>query len=301
MAKIKTKKPNEIILNYLRLFRSKQWLKNLSILIGPLASGVFFEPTIVWRVLFTILGFSLISSFVYIVNDLVDIEFDRKHELKRNRPIASGKISKKASKISAGILSTTGFAVLNSVSFAVLVVGALYAVNSLVYSFKLKRIPVLDVMAVSIGFILRGIVGVLCIPDVPTVWFFLLSLFASLLLVSGKRFSEINTIDSVGPTRQVLDLYSANYLKFVIDFSSAGLITSYGLMAFDKSSQFDSISSRLLLQFSIIPFLITLMLLVYSIYQNKAEVPEDFIFDRKVLLFSFIWLFTFTAGIYLVA
>lgn len=301
MPKVKSKVSIEIVLDYLRLFRYRQWSKNLAVLVGPLASGVFFNPSVAWSATLTFCGFSLISSFVYIVNDLVDIEFDRQHGLKKNRPLASEKISKKNGKISAGIVFSLGFLLLNFVSFPVLMVGVVYVLNSLVYSFKLKKIPVLDVVAVSFGFILRGLAGVLCIPDVPTVWFFLLSLFASLLLISGKRFSELNTIPSAGPTRQVLELYSADYLKFIIDFSSAGLITSYGLMAFARSTEFDSLFSQLLIQFSVIPFLITLMLLVLAIYQNKGEVPENFIFDKKVLLFSFVWLLTFMAGIYLVA
>ena len=283
----------------LRATRPKQWIKNLAVFVGPFSSGFFFNDGVILRTLITSVGFVLVSGATYIMNDLSDLESDKLHPVKKFRPIASGSLSPFVARILMITLLFSGFLLLYFVNASVLVIGVTYYVINIFYTHGLKDLYVFEMLAVALGFVLRGLAGVYAIPDVPNVWFILLALFGSLLLVAGKRSGEIQVHENAIEMRKSLSMYSTGYLQFVRDFSAAGLITAYGLMTFEKSASYSEVG-RMFTQISLLPFLAVIMLLVYKIDKGQGEDPSDFVV-RDPALFSLVvlWLCCFGFGVYL--
>src|SRR5690606_30357155 len=136
---------------------------------------------------------------------------------------------------------------------------------------------------------LRALAGVFAVPAAPSVWFNLLTLFGSLLLVSGKRSGERAEVGTDGSTRRVQTRYTDSYLQFVREFSAAGLLMAYGLMAYQKSEVANG-AAEVALQVSIIPFLATIMLLVQRMDSGGGGTPEDLVLhDHAIQAAGAIW------------
>lgn len=280
--------------------RPRQWVKNAFVWAGPVASGQLFEQGVLLRVLITFIAFILLSGATYLVNDIRDVDADRAHPTKRFRPIAAGEVSVRTATVTAVALVAIGLAAMWWVNPTVFVVGVVYLTMTAAYSFGLKNVVVVDLLIVAMGFVLRGLAGVFATPDRPTVWFILLALFGSLLLVSGKRSGEIAEHGRGADTRSVLGGYSDSYLQFVREFAAAGSVMAYSLMAFDRSDELGDGVAPLLLQLSILPFLAVIMLLVYRLDQGSGSAPEDLLLkDRGIQAAIGIWLVIFAAGVYL--
>ena len=144
---------------YVKLFRLNNWVKNLFIFLPLFFSGEFFNPVKITNTFYVTLGFSLVTSFIYIINDIFDIEFDKIHPEKRNRPIPSGKISVKQSMILGICLLSLGLIGLWNISFDSFLLAIFYIVLNLLYSIKLKQIPILDFIIVATGFVIRILIG----------------------------------------------------------------------------------------------------------------------------------------------
>lgn len=146
--------------NYLKLMRVNQWVKNLFVFLPVFFSGKLFDVGLFIESFYGFLIFSFVASSIYIINDYVDIEKDKKHPEKKNRPLASGKISKKNALVLFFVLvvfSSILIFLFGNKQVAILV--AIYFFMNLAYSFKLKQIAILDVMIIALGFLLRVFVG----------------------------------------------------------------------------------------------------------------------------------------------
>jgi decaprenyl-phosphate phosphoribosyltransferase len=217
-----------------KLLRPAQQLKTGAVVLGALASEKADSIDSVFRiVVLTILWISL-SGSVYIFNDLSDLETDKLHPKKSKRPIASGVVSK---QFALGTLSA--LVILNVTAFPILgldvaICALVYLVLNIAYSARLKNFVVIDILIVCAGFVLRGLSGVLIVDATPSLWFILLSLFGSLLLVSGKRYVQANDTDSHISQRSAIAQYSSSFLKQIQTISSTGLIISYVMMTQEK-------------------------------------------------------------------
>lgn len=283
----------------LKTARPKQWVKNLLVFAGPVASGALFYDGVLARAVLTFVGFTVLASGVYFLNDSRDVHEDRQHPKKKFRPIAAGVVPVSLGYVLAFAGLVLGLALLAWVNFDVFAMGAIYVVINLAYSLGLKNVAVVDMLIVAGGFMLRALAGAFAVPSVPSVWFNLMALFGSLLLVSGKRSGERAELGGDGATRKVQTQYTDSYLQFVREFSAAGLLMAYALMAYQKSGITDG-AGEVALQFSIIPFLATIMLLVRQMDSGGGSAPEDLILnDRGVQLAGGIWAITFVLGVYL--
>lgn len=295
-------KPMSLPRGILKTARPKQWAKNVLVFAGPLASGMLLSDGVIGRALLTFVGFTLMASGVYFLNDSRDVVEDRVHPTKRFRPIAAGVIPVPLGYVLAVVGILAGLACMAAVNTDVMLMGIIYVVINIGYSLGLKNVAVVDLLIVAGGFMLRAFAGVFAVPDVPSIWFNLMALFGSLLLVGGKRSGErtlIGTDGAEGGTRKVQAKYSDSYLQFVREFSAAGLLMAYALMAYQKS-ELASGAAEAALQISILPFLATIMLLVKRMDEGGGAAPEELILqDRAVLLAGFIWVLFFGAGVYL--
>ncbi len=227
----------------LRTARPRQWLKNLSLFAAPFFSGMLFEDDIFFTAIKCFIAFSAISSGAYFINDISDVEKDRKHPVKKNRPIASGKISITQAWFIA--ISLILFAILFSIftvgTFFTLSVIA-YIILQITYSTYFRNVIILDSLVVATGFVLRVFAGGFGTETSLSSWLALTTIGLSLLLAFGKRRSEktllrkYNDEDDSG-TRETLRYYPDALLDSMISMASSLCIMTYSLFTFQISPQ----------------------------------------------------------------
>jgi len=211
-----------------RALRVYQWTKNLLLLAALIFSKEFFEIDQVLTSLLAFLAFSLTSSATYLLNDLVDVEKDRKHPTKRHRPIASGALSRAAALgLMVGLLCL-------SMALAYYIqprfLGALlfYLALTVSYSFVLKDILILDVLTVALGFVVRAIAGAIAIDVLFSNWLVVCTLFLALFLGLSKRRHELTILDEDARNhRAVLHQYSVHFLDQLILITAGGALITY--------------------------------------------------------------------------
>ncbi len=214
----------------IRQLRPKQWTKNLLVFAALLFSFQFLHIESIMLALFGFFAFSFVASSIYIMNDYMDIEADRNHPTKKNRPMASGNLNLRVALVTGGMLLIVAMVaslLINSLFFLILLV---YFVENILYTFKLKHVVIIDMMLIAFGFVLRAIGGAVII-DVPfTPWFLLCAMLLSLFLAIGKRRHEL-TIES-NNHRKVLDDYSLPFLDQLMSIVTAATIVSYAVFTF---------------------------------------------------------------------
>ncbi|HTJ96828.1 MAG TPA: decaprenyl-phosphate phosphoribosyltransferase [Rhodocyclaceae bacterium] len=218
---------------WLRLMRPHQWMKNAFVLIGLLFGHAWTQPDIVLKSLAACVAFCLLSSAVYVFNDLIDREQDRLHPQKRNRPLASGTISVPFA------LSLMVACLVFALDIVFRVVGQAhwvflaYLIVNVAYTLRLKHIVILDVFMISAGFMLRLLAGTLAVGIQPSQWLLLCGLMLTLFLGFAKRRAELNAMrtdaGSAHAHRRVLEHYTPALLDQLITIAVACTVLSYSL------------------------------------------------------------------------
>ncbi len=212
----------------LKLIRINHWIKNILVFIPLLFSKNLFNQSHLISILFLFFSFSLFSSLVYVLNDLVDIQKDKNHPTKKYRPIASETVSKKNALILIlvlFVLCTSSLAFLNQLTSFILIT---YLLMNVAYTFVLKNVVILDILIISIGFMLRVLSGGTEIEVEISSWLVLATIFVSLYLAILKRKSEIDFVKE-NNTRDVLTDYSSNFINQIVTITSGGIIICYAL------------------------------------------------------------------------
>lgn len=229
------------IMQYIKLLRIKHYLKNILILVPFVSGHKMFEYKMYPFLLVGILSFSLVSSMIYIVNDIQDVEKDRCHPVKCKRPIASGKISVgRARNVCVVLLLLSIFSIMAlyywcGAKEAILVLIA-YAILNVFYSlFGWKNIPLLDVIILVFGFVLRVIYGALLANVMVSYWLYLVVIMVSFYLALGKRRNELKKYGEKGEKRNVLKYYSYGFLDKNMYMCMSLAITFYSLWSVDKN------------------------------------------------------------------
>ena len=218
------------LLNLARTIRVNQWTKNLVVFVAIIFSGKLFDIELFARSLFAFVIFCLLSSTSYIMNDIVDAPADRRHPIKKNRPIASGKMPVYQAVILA-ILFGGGaltLALAFDASFFFLCVGFVFW--QVFYSFVLKSYAVVDIFAISLSFIIRAVAGWVVTGFHIPVWLFLTIFFMSLFIAAIKRNAELSLAGS--EARHTLAKYNQNFLNFLIYTFSTSTIIAYCLYSY---------------------------------------------------------------------
>ena len=217
----------------LKLLRPHQWVKNGFVFVGLLFSNVGNDWGLRGKVLLAAAGFCLLSSCVYILNDVLDREADRAHPVKRKRPLASGTVSLSQAFALAFVCGTAGLALGALVSPIVVAILLAYLVLNLAYSAGLKNIAILDVFIIAAGFMLRIFAGTWGVNIEPSQWLLLCGLLLTVFLGFAKRRAELMASDGDGSSgvsqRPVLFDYSPVVLDTLMAISAAGAIVSYSL------------------------------------------------------------------------
>jgi HAD superfamily hydrolase (TIGR01490 family) len=217
-------------LDYVRLMRPHQWLKNGFVFVGLVFGHAWAVPEMVMTAVLAAVAFSLAASAIYIVNDFADRERDRLHPRKRDRPLASGRVSLRAALALAAALAIAAAATAAAAGWVVLAIVAGYGAMNLAYSFSLKNVVILDVFIISAGFILRILAGTLGIGVPPSQWLLVCTLLLTLFLGFTKRRSELLSVTAEFVThRKALLHYNPALLDKLIGVCASGAIMSYSL------------------------------------------------------------------------
>jgi 4-hydroxybenzoate polyprenyltransferase len=220
-----------MILKYLQLIRVHQWIKNIFVFVPILFSLHIFEEDYLLTTIFAFFVFCLASSAIYVINDLVDIDADSSHPLKKNRPLPSGAISKSSALITAALLLILVFWFVFYFNYEFILIVISFVVLNVLYSFLLKNIVILDIFSIAAGFALRVLGGAFAIQVPISSWLLLTTMFISLFLGVMKRHSELSIIseESNKSSRKVLAQYSLNFVDQIATVAAAGVIICYAL------------------------------------------------------------------------
>jgi len=276
------------MLNLLRAMRPKQWAKNLFFVFAPL---VFDEKLFVLRPLLSTTAafilFCLASSAVYLINDLVDIEKDRQHPTKRNRPLASGQLSPRVAVVTAGLLFLIcvpcGFWL--QPIFGLILLG--YLVLQIAYSFWLKNVVIVDVMVVAAGFVLRVAGGVTVIPaERFSPWLYVCTTLLALFLAVSKRRQEIVLLaENANAHRAILNEYSLRFLDEIIALVTSTTMVAYSLYTFSAPNLPANHAMMLTIPF----VLYGLFRYLYLIHvRGEVNPPDEMVFKDKPLLVNIL-------------
>lgn len=224
-------------MKYLKLMRVKHYVKNFLVFCPLLFSGKMMNFSAVFHAVTGFFVFSLISSAVYIVNDICDIENDRLHPIKKNRPVASGDISIKNASILAivcFVISVISQIIFLNLTSAICIL--IYLVLNYLYSKKLKAKPLIDITILVSGFFIRMIYGAMITNITISTWLYLTVITGAFYMAFGKRRNELKSTGS--DTRDVLGLYSYEFLDKNMYVCMALLNTFYALWAANKNTSF---------------------------------------------------------------
>jgi decaprenyl-phosphate phosphoribosyltransferase len=287
-----------VLLPLVRAIRPRQWVKNILVVAAPVAAGDIWNAANLLSIAVAFGAFSLAASGIYLVNDVRDIEEDRRHPKKKNRPIASGVLPVPVALAAsvAFLCAAPLFAAFVGSTEDLWIVVVVYEVAQLAYCVWLKHQPVIDLALVSSGFLLRAIAGGVACGLPLSQWFLLVAAFGSLFMVAGKRYSEkrLHALHGLGVTRKSLDEYSEPYLRFVWALAAALVLISYSLWAFQLGAELKS----LLPAISIAPFVVGVLRYAVDIDRGEAGAPEEIVLgDRTLQLVGLAWVATFLATV----
>lgn len=223
------------MLAVLQLLRGRSWIKNFFLFFPLIFSLELFSPDSVIRSLVAFIGFSLVSSTIYIINDIGDIDADRLHPRKKTRPLPSGKISLKLAYIMAAVLIIAAAAVGWILSLKFMAALAGYFLLNIAYNLVLKHVNLLDVATIAINFVLRILAGCFAIAVTPSQWIIVVTFFISLFLVFIKRKSELKILKENAPEhRPVLKYYTIALLDKYILINAAVTLFAYVMYTLDE-------------------------------------------------------------------
>lgn len=283
-----------VIGGVLRLLRPRQWTKNVLVAAAPVAAGEILDGPIAGRTLLAFVAFCLASSATYCVNDVFDADADAAHPVKRGRPIPSGAVSRRTALVVGVALAVIALAISVPGSLRLAVAG--YLAVTLLYSTMLKHQPVIELGLIAAGFILRAVAGGAATQLPLSQWFLIVTGFGSLLMVTGKRLSELTWAQHEGAAvRRSLTHYPLSYLRTILGVSSAVAITGYCLWASEVASHRPH---PLWIGISVFPFVIAILRYGLDSDHGRVEEPEEVLLhDRTLQLLAGLWLATYAVGV----
>ena len=300
-------KKNNFLIALIKSLRPTQWIKNMALYTPLVFSGFFFydpvdAPSYFYTVTIAFVLFSILTSSLYIINDIADVKADQKHPIKKKRPIAAGELPIPLALFSAivGIFLVFFFSLSFTPFFRALII--LYVALQLVYSFKIKHVPILDVMSIAAGFIIRVYAGAMIVDLHMSVWFLLTVISASLFLAVGKRQSEKTLMSKqLNQTRKTLSKYSERLLDIYTGMFANATWLTYALYAFQTSTSNAAPATERFPQiYIILPrtlqsqklLMVTIPLVIFGVMrylaliyeENVGESPDKVLLNDKTLL-----------------
>jgi 4-hydroxybenzoate polyprenyltransferase len=276
-------------MHYWRSLRPQQWIKNAFVWAGFLFAREWRDVALAANVGAAFIAFCLLASAVYVGNDWIDRESDRIHPIKRDRPIASGRLSGAAAAAMCLVLGAAAFALAAWVGPALVGVLLGYVLLNAAYSLLLKRAVIVDVIAVALGFLLRILAGTVGVGIAPSSWLLMCGLMLTLLLGFGKRRAELSAV-APDAVRSVLADYSPELLDRLITVCVSGTLIAYSLYTISPETIRLHGSANLVYTVPIVTY--ALFRYLYLLDQrHAAEDPARLMLsDRHLQISALAWL-----------
>ena len=281
-------------MSLLKALRPMQWVKNVLVFL-PFVFAVDIAwstddlepvPELLFKLVLVTLAFCALSSAIYLLNDMMDRSEDRLHPVKRDRPIASGKVSVPVAAAVMVLLAVAGLVVMILVEPLLGVAGGLYSVINIGYSFGLKQVVLLDAFAVTSGYVIRAAAGAVTIDVTPSPWLYVTTGAGALFIVLGRRFAEVRLAEGTAEEqRTVLKDYSGTFINQLLMLSAAAAWLSYTLYTVEATNLPDNNTMLFTLP------LVTFGLFRYLFLLNNsehAEAPEQLIIQDLPLVSSIV-------------
>jgi 4-hydroxybenzoate polyprenyltransferase len=289
-----------MLLSFIKLIRIPQWIKNFFVFVPLVFSKHLFDKDYLIASLIAFLIFSLISSIVYVINDIVDVESDRVHPQKKFRPIAAGKINSIQAISISGILFIVAIILMQYYNLRFISCVGLYFILNIIYSFVLKNIVLLDIFSIAAGFMIRVFAGAFAISVEISSWLILTTMFISLFLAIMKRRSELNMVENHDfiATRKVLQHYSLNFADQMATVASAGVIICYALYTVAQRTITIFHTDNLIYTTPFVVF--GIFRYMYLVYMNQKgeNTTEVMITDPAMIVNVILYIITTTLIIY---
>jgi 4-hydroxybenzoate polyprenyltransferase len=273
---------------FILLLRPKQWIKNLFLFAALLFSRNIDKPQYILHALYAFLCFCITSSAVYIFNDICDMEKDRNHPRKKERPLAAEIISRREAQFLMAVMLPAAvlfsFKLNRSFGFIILA----YMLNNLSYTLYIKNLVILDVMSIALGFIFRVAGGAVAIGVAISPWLVLCTFLLALFLGFSKRRNELLILQEEAQShRRILEHYSLEFIDNMLSIVTASTLISYSLYTFSASDNKYSMVTILFVLYGIFRY-------QYIIYNKRmGESPEDIVLTDKPLIINImLWILT---------
>jgi decaprenyl-phosphate phosphoribosyltransferase len=283
--------PRTTVSALVREARPKQWLKNLLVFVAPVAAGVVGEWAASWRAVVAFAAMTAAASGTYFWNDIADVEADRRHPVKRWRPVAVGEVSPALARV-VGAALMAGALVLAALTgrWPAVAVVAAYLVVTAAYSLGLKRVPVAELLVVAAGFVLRALAGAAAVGVSVSAWALLCITFGSLFLVAGKRYAELLEFGAnAGVVRRALEAYTVSTLRRVLTAAAAGTAITYCLWVFARTGATGH--EPPIYQLSVVPVAFALLRYRAVLDSGGGAAPEEVVLsDRPLAVLGAIWI-----------
>jgi 4-hydroxybenzoate polyprenyltransferase len=282
-----------MVISHLKLLRPHQWIKNLLLLFPPFFAGKIVDHGVLVQILPALASFSCAASCGYIVNDIKDLEADRNHSTKKNREIASARISPSTALVLAVvlyILSALFSLTVHQGGRRFLWLVTLYLVNSLLYSFLFKKFVIIDIFLITFGFLIRVLAGGEAFGIPVTSWLFLTVFSVSLLLASGKRLGELILLgDEAIKHRITFGHYTQSFLEGLLWFSASSALVMYALYTLEHKN---------VLFYSVPLAAYGLLRYIFIVKEGKGDPTHALIRDAQIMGVGLLWLLVIGIIIY---
>jgi 4-hydroxybenzoate polyprenyltransferase len=287
-----------VLLGLLKSMRPRQWAKNVFVFVALFFDRKLTDPESVLRTLAAFVLLCLMSSAVYLMNDLADIENDRQHPTKKNRPLAAGQLSPVVAAIAAAVLAVgsliAGFILSTGLGWVLL----LYLLIQISYTFWLKRVVLVDVLIVATGFILRIAAGVAVIEvERFSPWLYVFGGFLALFMVLGKRRHELVLLgENAGSHRAILKEYNLDLVDRLLGLVTTGAVIAYTLYTFLA----EGLPANHFMMLTIPFVLYAVFRYLYLIHvRHEGGAPEDiFLRDRPMQISMVLWAIAVFVALY---
>jgi 4-hydroxybenzoate polyprenyltransferase len=279
--------------------RPQQWVKNFVLFAGLVFSQNLSNSDMVLKTIFGFALFCLLSSSVYILNDILDIESDRKHPLKSNRPIARGDIKISTAVVLFFILALVSLGLSYSLSPSFALTALVYFVMNILYSIYLKHVVIIDVMCIALGFVLRAVAGAVVIGVEISAWLIVCTTLLALFLGFGKRRHELMLLENQATDhRKSLSEYSQYFLDQMISVVTASTVIAYAFYTLSPDVESKLGTKHMDLT---IPFVLYgVFRYLYLIHQKEGggSPTQMFLNDKPILANIILWLISVVLIVY---
>lgn len=282
--------------SFFKLIRPKQYVKNLLVFFPVFFALRISDPALLKSVFIAFAAFCLSASSIYILNDIRDVKSDAAHPVKKNRPIASGKIKIRTAAVLSLFLAFSGLTLSISSSFSLAMIILSYLFINVLYSFGFKNIPLVDIFMISAGFLMRlmagteygGVQGIL-----PSHWIIIMTFLLSLFLAFAKRRDDLVLAEKGVEVRKSIEGYSIEFVNASMSVMSAVLIVSYLLYTLDPAVQ-SHFGTKNLYMTSFFVILGIFRYMQITLVFKKSGSPTDVVYkDRFLQITIFFWVLLF--------